>query len=68
MASPNLLAATPGAERWAVSFWTLNKLHLLADRGAAGEDVDRITAVVNKKTDSYADRRANFVIAFNAFK
>ena len=68
VASPDLLAATPGAERSAVGFWTLNKLHLLADRGTAGEDVDRITAVVNKKTDTYADRRANFVIAFNAFK
>lgn len=68
VASPHLLAATPGAERSAVGYWTLNKLHLLADRGAASEDVDRITAVVNKNTDSYADRRANFVIAVNAFK
>lgn len=68
VASPDLLAATPGAERSAVGFWILNKLHLLADRGATGEDVDRITAVVNKKTDSYPDRRANFVIAFNAFQ
>ena len=68
VANPDLLAATPGAERSAVGYWTLNKLHLLADRGATGADVDRITAVVNKNTDSYADRRANFIIAFNAFK
>lgn len=68
VANPDLLAATPGAERSAVGFWIWKKLHLLADRGATGADVDGITAVVNKKTDSYADRRANFVIAFNAFK
>lgn len=68
VANPDLLKVTPGAERSAVGFWTLNKLHLLADRGATGEDVDRITAVINKKTKTYADRRANFVIAFNAFK
>jgi putative chitinase len=68
VANPDLLAATPGAERSAVGYWTLNRLHLLADRGATGADVDRITAVVNKNTDSYADRRAHFIIAFNAFK
>jgi putative chitinase len=68
VANPDLMAATPGAERSAVGFWTMHKLQLLADRGATGADVDRITAVVNKGTDSYADRRANFVIAFDALQ
>ena len=68
VADPDLLTAMPGAPRSAVGYWTLNKLQLLADRGATGADVDRITAVVNKDTDSYADRRANFVIALNALR
>ena len=68
VANPDLMAVSPGAERSAVGFWILRGLHKLADRGATGADVDSITAVVNKKTDSYPARRANFVIAINALK
>lgn len=68
VAHPDMMAASPGAERSAVGYWTMNGLHKLADRGSAGADVDRITAVINKKTDSYAARRANFVIALGALK
>jgi putative chitinase len=63
---PDMMGATPGAERSAVGYWIMNGLHKLADRGATAADVDRITAVINKNTDSYAARRANFTIAFDA--
>jgi putative chitinase len=66
VANPDLMAASPGAERSAVGYWIMKGLHKIADMGATGADVDRITAVINKHTDSYPARRANFVIAFNA--
>lgn len=65
---PDLMAASPGAERSAVGYWIMSGLHKLADMGATGADVDRITAVINKNTDSYGERRANFTIAWNALK
>ena len=68
VANPDRIGASPGAERSAVGYWTMKSLHKLADTGATGAYVDRITEVINKKTDSYAARRANFVIAFNALK
>lgn len=67
VANPDLTAELPGAVRSAVGFWVRNGLHLLADRGATGADVDRITAKINLKTDSYAARRDNFGIARRAF-
>ncbi len=67
VANPDLMAELPGAIRSAVGFWVRNGLHLLADRGDTGADVDRITAKVNLRTDSYPGRRANFVIARRAF-
>ena len=66
--TPELMADFPWAVRSAVCFWIQHDLHMLADRGSADADVDRITAVINLNTDSYADRRANFGTAHNAFK
>ena len=68
VANPDTMGAFPGSVRSAVGFWILNGLHKLADRGTGGTDVDRITAVINKQTDSYAERRANFTVALNAFQ
>jgi putative chitinase len=68
VANPGLMAAFPGAPRSAVGYWTMKGLHKLADMGSTGADVDRITAVINKNTDSYPARRANFIIAFDALK
>lgn len=67
VANPDLMAQLPGAIRSAVGYWVRNKLHLLADMGATGADVDRVTAKVNLHTDSYAGRRENFIIARRAF-
>jgi len=66
-ANPDLMAVLPGAIRSAVGYWVANKLHLLADKGDTGADVDRITAKINLRTDSYAARRDNFGIARRAF-
>lgn len=68
VANPDAVASFPGSLRSAVGYWILRGLHNLADKGVAGADVDRITTVINSKTDSYADRRANFALALNAFK
>lgn len=65
---PELMAEFPYTVRSAVCFWTKHDLHKLADRGSADEDVDRITAVINRDTDSYGDRRSHFGVAHDAFK
>ena len=51
-----------------MGYWIMSGLHKLADMGSTGADVDRITAVINKNTDSYGERRANFTIAWNALR
>ncbi len=65
---PDTMGVFPGALRSAIGFWTMNKLPALADRGAQDADIDRITAVINLRTDSYAERRANFRACLNAFQ
>ena len=67
-ASPDLMSDFPYTVRSAVCFWMQHQLHKLADRGAKVSDVDRITKIVNLHTDSYGDRRANFKVAYRAFK
>lgn len=66
VADPDAMASFPGTVRSAIGYWVQNGLHKLADRGTTGADVDRITAVINQATDSYADRRANFTLALRA--
>ena len=66
-AGPDTMAAFPGAVRSAIGYWTVNGLPKLADHGITGDDVDHITAVINKNTDSYAERRDNFMLALQAF-
>ena len=65
---PEKLAAFPDNLRSAVCFWIRNKLHTLADAGSADEHVNAITAVINKNTKSYAQRRDHFATAWAAFK
>ncbi|MEQ1622773.1 MAG: hypothetical protein ABL919_15310 [Methylococcales bacterium] len=68
VATPDLMAEFPYSIRSAVCFWIIHGLHKLADKGSLDADVDRITAVINKLTDSYGERRGNFKVAYNAFK
>jgi predicted chitinase len=58
--SPDLLLEMKYAVRSAASFWLSNKLYEIADAGGDLEVVDSITAIVNKHTKSYPDRRINF--------
>ncbi len=65
---PDLMADFPYTVRSAVCFWIQHDLQTLADKGSSSADVDRITAVINRNTDSYAERQANFITAYDAFK
>lgn len=60
MRNPDLLAQPKYAARSAVFFWLRHALHAIADRGEAGVNVDAITKIVNKHTDSYDARREHF--------
>jgi putative chitinase len=66
--TPEKLADFPYNLRSAVCFWVKNNLHTKSDAGSNDADVNAITAVVNKNTDSYADRRSNFATTWAAFK
>ncbi|NTX26552.1 glycoside hydrolase family 19 protein [Burkholderia pyrrocinia] len=57
---PDLLTQPRYAARSAAYFWVCRHLPDIADRGATANQVNAITAVVNKKTDSYANRVDNF--------
>lgn len=67
-ANPALVSEFPYSVRAAVCFWLEHGCPALADKGSKPEDVDRITAVVNKGTKSYEHRRSHFVDAWKAFK
>ncbi|AKT38417.1 glycoside hydrolase family 19 protein [Chondromyces crocatus] len=43
-----------------MAYWKAKKINLKADMGSTGDDVDRVTEIVNKHTKTYADRRKNF--------
>jgi hypothetical protein len=66
--SPELLEQFPYTIRSAVCFWNLHKLYCLADHGPDPRNVDEITAVINKLTNSYENRRRNFAQAYSVFK
>lgn len=68
MANENDILTTRGAMISAMAFWTMNNLNLKADRGDQGSHVDAITAVVNLRTHSYADRRTNFTGTKRTFR
>ena len=60
LADPDLLLSMKYATRSAVSFWLNNHLYNIADQGSDAQVVNRITAVVNKATASYPQRREHF--------
>lgn len=57
--SPDLLLTMKYAARSAANFWVSKKLYELTDKGTDPKTVDSITAIINKDTDSYPERRAN---------
>lgn len=66
--NPEKIKDFPYNIRSAVWFWLSKNLNKKADEGSKPKDVDGITEVINKYTDSYGHRRANFLIAYAAFK
>jgi len=68
VANPDLVANFPDSVRSAVCFWIQHGLPTLADYGSSGLNVDAITAVVNKGTNSYGERRENFQKAYQVFQ
>ena len=58
--NPDLLLEAKYAARSAAYFWIDNHLYNIADSGATGNAVDRITEIINKHTHSYPERRENF--------
>ena len=67
-ADPDKMEDFPYTVRSAVCFWIEHGLQDLADKGETDANVDSITQVINLNTDSYANRRANFKTANDAFK
>lgn len=65
--NPELIEQPKYAVRSAIRFWLKYKLYEIADKGATGAQVDSITKVINKGTDSYAARRAHFNQAYAIF-
>ena len=68
VANPDLVASFPHSVRSAICFWLQHGLPALADAGSSEANVDAITAVVNKNTNSYEQRRQNFQRAYQVFQ
>jgi predicted chitinase len=64
-ANPDLLVQPKYAARSAAYFWVGNNLPSEADKGATAAQVNAITAIVNRYTDSYAARVDNFTTIYN---
>lgn len=63
VANPDLLSSEKYGTRSAIYFWLSNKLSVIADQTTTdnqGDSVNKITEIINKKTDSYDARRQNF--------
>jgi predicted chitinase len=58
--NPEKLEEPTYAARSAVYFWLKNRLYEIADQGSENEKINSITAIINKHTDSYGERRNQF--------
>ena len=58
----------PYSIRSAICFWINKKIFVLADQGGNPENVDKVTDIVNKGTDSRIARKNYFIKAINAFQ
>ena len=68
VANPDQVATFPHSLRSAICFWIQHGLPKLADHGSSDLNVDAITAVINRDTPSYGDRRDNFHKALQVFQ
>lgn len=60
IANPDLLTHPTYAVRSALAYWYQHKLYQIADTGSSKVVCDRITAIINRNTDSYGDRYDGF--------
>ncbi|MGX5726888.1 glycoside hydrolase family 19 protein [Metapseudomonas otitidis] len=60
VANPEKLEEPKYAARSAIFFWLANKLYEIADKGPSDAYINQITEKINKYTDSYSERRAQF--------
>ncbi|WP_223148948.1 hypothetical protein [Aquimarina sp. RZ0] len=67
VANPELLEQPKYAVMSAMSYWINKGLNKLANDGGY-ENVDKITSIINKYTDSKAKRKAHYIDAYYAFK
>ncbi|TAJ15398.1 hypothetical protein DMA11_01820 [Marinilabiliaceae bacterium JC017] len=58
--NPDSILSHKGAIISAAAYWFRNGLNEKADKGDSDNNVDSITRVINKNTDSYNDRREHF--------
>ncbi|WP_237718216.1 chitinase [Cupriavidus sp. BIS7] len=68
--NPDLLSNTKYSTRSGIYYWLAHKLYEIADQGHGDTQVDAITALINKRTDSYENRRKHFqkIISDNVFR
>ncbi|TKS54214.1 hypothetical protein E4582_05155 [Luteimonas yindakuii] len=64
--NPDLLSTAQYAVQSAVFFWIRHGLYRIADGGSMEANVDSITSIINRHTDSYAARRSHFTSIWNA--
>lgn len=65
--NPKLIEQQKYVVRSAIRFWLKYELYEIADKGTTGAQVDAITKVFNKSTDSYSQRRTHFALAIKIF-
>ena len=66
--APELLETARYAVRSAVGFWLREKLYEIADAGSSSVQVNAITEVINRYTNSYPNRVSNFNRIYHAQK
>lgn len=60
IANENDILSVKGAMFTAMAFFSLHNVDHVSDGGSSDAVVDKVTAVVNKNTPTYAERRSNF--------
>lgn len=68
VSDPDKMGLFPYDVRSAISFWVMNHLGSVADKGATDAVVDKVIDIVNSKTKTRSERKANFKVANDVLK
>jgi putative chitinase len=68
IAKPADILTPRGGMISAMGYWSMKKIYNTADQGATDAVVDKVTAIVNKWTGSYQERKDNFKITAVVFR